>query len=250
MGDNNYDYDSFAPSDDEKEDTEQNKDKNDSEKKAIKQNLTRGVLVGLGGSIRSIVIPYLIFSQVLSPDGFLSSMLADMLGGEGGGDAQLFGTPGNIDAMLFYIIWLGIVSVSIKWAKAYSPKRSGSIRRGVLALMGTAIRIPGLFILIQTGCSVLFLNMVGMVELTIDLTPYIIVLMGFVVFRLIPQAYELLESFVIHWKMNKEDEEEGEKAEEKEESVSFTYDDEEEEDSEKTSILDSTMDNLGEEEEF
>ncbi len=248
---NKLDYDNYGNSSSntsttKKIDSKENGESNEKQK-TKKQNIIRGVLVGLGGSVRSIVIPYLLVSQLLAPDGFIQTMIGDMLsGGEEGGEAvgQMFGTTGDIQSLLGYIIWLGIISVSIKWAKAYSPKRSGSIRREFLALAGTAIRIPGLYILILTGCSVLFLDLMGMAYMTIDLTLYIIVLMGFIVFRMVPQAYSLLESIVIYIRMDKEWEGE-DIVETKEMEVSSATYGEESEDDEKTLKLDTPMDDIG-----
>jgi hypothetical protein len=176
------------------------------EDQAVKMNIIRGILVGVGGTIRSILLPLFIFTQVLLSTGLVAGMLAGMMGGGGEGPSDpLISTTGDIAAIVTYILWFGVLSVAFKAAKAFSPKRSGSWRREVLSLAGTALRIPGLYILILTGCNIYALSLMGMVTLTIDLTAYIVALMGFVLIRMIPDAIALIESFVVAWRMKKED---------------------------------------------
>lgn len=170
-------------------------------------NIKRAILVAIGATIRSILLPYYIILFFFTPDGLIASMIIGMMsnmgGGEGGGESsgepagQLISLKGNVEGLLFYIIWIGVISIAIKVSKAYSPKRSGSWRRGVLSVAETAIRIPGLYVVILTGCSVLVLSMAGMMYMEIDLTLYVVVLMGFVVIRLIPELYTLIDESVI-----------------------------------------------------
>ncbi|MHA1730794.1 MAG: hypothetical protein ACTSU5_02575 [Promethearchaeota archaeon] len=148
------------------------------------RNILRGVGVGAANTAYSILLPYFTIKYLFS--GALLTMM--YLGG-------------NVDDALFWIVSLGIVTVSLKVARGYSPKRSGSVRREALGLGLKVIRWFVLVAVIVAGSTVLYFS-VEMGEgvapvMSFDFTPYFVVALGFVLFRMIPNAYGLVEAVVV-----------------------------------------------------
>ncbi len=107
------------------------------------------------------------------------------------------GFLGNIELITYWIICFGIITVSLKVAKAYSPKSIGSIRREALGLGQKVIRWFVILACIILGTTGMYLNMGEMGLIVFDLAPYFLMALGFVLIRMIINIYGVVEAIII-----------------------------------------------------